>query len=128
MTKEKTALFLADCLSHMPEQPQLVKCAVNTVIAGLTRITNGQEWPRDEARAAAREAVRASHWAARETHWGARAAVSHWAAYPAARAAVSAARVGDWDVAWVAALAVRAHPDPDAERARQKAKKEELGI
>ena len=107
MSKEKAAAFLVDCLSNMPPQRGEVQRVVNTVIAGLTRIANGQEWPEGEALKAG--------WAA--TYWSA-AAMAAWAAV---RAAPS-------EAAWAADWAARAHPDPDAERARQARVREKLGL
>ena len=107
MTKQKTAEFLVDCLTHMPPQRCEVQRVVNTVIAGLTRIANGQEWPEGEALKAG--------WAA--TYWSA-AAMAAWAAV---RAAPS-------EAAWAADWAARAHPDPAKERERQKEKRKELGL
>ena len=126
MSKEKTAEFLVDCLAHMPQQPEQLQLIIYTVIAGLTRIANGQEWPRDEARAArtaSSTAARASRWAA---HWAAYLA-AHWAAdapHWAADAAARSARAADWAADW----ATHAHPDPDAERARQAKVRKELGV
>lgn len=148
MSKEKTALFLADCLSNMPDQPEQFQSVVNTAIAGLTRIADGSEWPRDEVRAVV-DAARAAAWAAAEAAadaavYAARAAAmaaawdaTYWSAADAAawaRAADNplvctvklssesaiADRMADW--------AALAHPDPAAERARQAAKRKELGL
>ena len=117
MSQAKTAEFLADCLSHMPDQPEQLQCVVDTAIAGLKRIADGQDWPEGEAWATAwaanRAANRAVTWAAA---WAAMAA-ANWAA---ADWAAWAARAADW--------AARAHPDPDAERERQKAVRKELGV
>lgn len=107
MNREKTAEFLADCLAQMPDQPEHVQRVVDTVIAGLTRIASGQAWPDGEALKAG--------WAA--TYWSA-AAMAAWAAV---RAAPS-------EAAWAADWAARAHPDPDAERARQAKVREKLGL
>lgn len=113
--REKTAEFLADCLSHMPPQ----RGVVNTVIAGLELIANGGEWPEEEAIAAIaaakvswasfRAVIHAANWAALEAD----AAWSEWATKAADCAA-------DW--------AARAHPDPTKERARQAQKRKELGL
>jgi len=121
MNREKTAEFMVDCLAHMPDQQEEVQSVVDTAIAGLKRIANGGEWPADEAwaaeRAAGMAAARTAEWAA---EWAA-ARTAEWAAYWAAYcSAETADRAADY--------AARAHPDPDAERARQKAKREELGL
>jgi len=122
MTKEKTAEFLADCLEHMPDQPEHLQRVVETVLCGLIHIANGQEWPENEAWAAAYAARTAARAAAR--------AAAYWAAAWAARTAADEAWAADATY-WadrVADYAARAHPDPDAERARQKARRKELGI
>ena len=129
--KEKTALFLVDCLAHMPSQPEQLQCVVDTAIAGLKRIADGQDWPEDEARATAWAAVRAANraatWAAANR---AAACAVTWAADGAADRAASRA-AADW-AAWTAAYtgvwAARAHPDPAKERARQAQKRKDLGL
>ena len=103
MNMGKMAAFLADCLSYMPKRPEQVRRAVDTVIAGLNRIANGGEWPRDEAYAAM-AAADAAYWAG-------------WATDAASDAAY-------WTADWTA----EAHPDPDAERARQAKVREDLGL
>jgi len=133
MTRQKTAEFLADCLAHMPEQTGKIKAVVNTAIAGLTRIAEGGEWPENAAWAAGDAAWAAADAAEWSAAWDAKA----WAAARAADcAAASAAKSADWaaakaaaDVAeWAAQWATKAHPDPDAELARQAEKREELGL
>ena len=116
MTKEKTAEFLVDCLSNMPDQPEQVQRVVDMGIAGLKRIAQGGEWSRDEAFAAADAAMYAGWASANAADW----AVIH--------AAEWAADEADWAADWTANYAARAHPDPDKERARQKAKRKELGL
>ena len=125
MNIRKEALFLADCLGHMPKQTGEIKVAVDTVIAGLKRIAEGGEWPEDEAREAAGAAWAAGEaagaaWAAYWAAAWAAADAAYWAASAASDAAGWAARAADW--------AAEAHLDPDAERARQAAKREELGL
>jgi len=122
MSRQKTAAFLVDCLSNMPEQPGEVKAVVNTAIAGVKRIADGGDWPEDEARAAmtaayaaaraADEADAAAYSAATAAAWSADW-VANWAAYPAY---------------WAADWAAKAHPDPDAERVRQEIVRKELGL
>ena len=119
MSRPKEAKFLADCLGHMPSQPDEVK----VVIGGLTRIADGGEWPEDEAMAAADAtdaAVQAAYWAA---YWAA-----GWAADAATDEARMAADAGELAAYWVAYWAARAHPDPDAERARQAKARDKLGL
>jgi len=132
MTRQKTAEFLADCLAHMPEQTGKIKAVVNTAIAGLTRIADGGEWPENEALAAADAAwaaADAAEWPAWDAKAWAAARAAYWAAASAAKSADWAAANAAADVAeWAAQWASKAHPDPDAERARQKAKREELGL
>ena len=117
MSRQTTAEFLADCLSHMPDQPEQLQRAVDTVIAGLTRIANGQEWPEEQARAASRAAWTAARAAARAATSSKLDAA--WSKLHAA-AALSAR--------WAAAWAAEAHPDPDKKRARQAQKRKELGL
>ncbi len=115
MSKQKTAEFLVDCLENIPPQRGEVKAVVNTAIAGLTRIAEGGEWPEDEALDAVEAAYWTEYWdadAANAAYWAA-----NWAAYWAAAEA-------DWAADWAA----RAHPDPDAERARQAIVREQLGL
>lgn len=113
MNREKTtAAFLADCLAHMPEQPDQVQRAVDIAIDGLKRISNGGKWPDDEALAA--------DWAARSA---ARSA-EDWAAWAASWAAADAAYAATRAPYWAA----HAHPDPDAERERQATVREKLGL
>jgi hypothetical protein len=146
MNIRKEALFLADCLGHMPKQTGEIKVAVDTVIAGLKRIAEGGEWPEDEAREAAGAAWAAGEaagaaWAAGEAAGAAWAAywAAAWAAGDAAWAAADEAEWSAGDAAWAASdaagwaaraadWAAEAHLDPDAERARQAAKREELGL
>jgi hypothetical protein len=111
--KEKTALFLVDCLAHMPPQPDEVK----VVISGLKRIADGGEWPKSDALAAADAAYDAAARAAADAADWATAHAAYWAAAYAARAAD-----------WAAYAAARAHPDPNAERARQATVRKELGL
>lgn len=119
MNREKTALFLVDCLAHMPSQPEQLQCVVDTAIAGLKRIADGQDWPEDEARATAWAAVRAANRAAA---WAAANRAVTWATdWAAARAASAAANRA-------AEAAAGAHPDPDEERARQAKVREDLGL
>ena len=126
MTRKKTAAFLVDCLSNMPDQTEQVQSVVDTAIAGLKRIANGGEWPEDEALAAITAAAAA--WGTAQVSWASDRAVTYaadWAALKAdaawsewaAKASVAAA---DW--------AARAHADPAAERARQATKRKELGL
>ena len=130
MSKKKTAKFLADCLAHMPDQPEQVQRVVNTTVAGLKLIADGGEWPENEALAAcadawdstcaAARAVRAATWAARAE---ARAATS--VARAAAKSAAEwAARATTWAAVWAAV----SHPDPAKERARQAKVRKELGL
>jgi hypothetical protein len=98
----------------MPPQPDEVK----VVIAGLKRIADSQEWPRDKAFEAAEEA------------WEAAADASSKAVAAALKAAYAAA----WSIAWLlsdaaytaeewavnaAKYAAETHPNPDKERQRQ---------
>ena len=124
MNREKTALLLADCLAHMPQQPDEVK----VVIAGLKRIAQGGEWPEDEARATADATADAAADAADAAYWAAWAAAdaAKWAAWAAADAA-RAARTADW-ADWAADWAARAHPNPDKERARQAKVRKEMKL
>ncbi len=140
MSMEKTAEFLADCLSHMPPQPEQLQRAVDTVIAGLTRIANGGEWPEEQARAASRAAwaaARAAAWAAASSKLDAAWAAARAAVRAAAWAAASSKLDAAWSklhaaaalsARWAAAWAAAAHPDPDAERARQAKVREKLGL
>ena len=121
MNIRKEALFLADCLGHMPKQTGEIKVAVDTVIAGLKRIAEGGEWPENAAWAAVDAA-----WAADEAEWSAdwvaawaAADAGYWAA-DTAYFAETADRAADY--------AARAHPDPDAERARQAKVRDKLGL
>ena len=117
MRREKTAKFLADCLSNMPKQTGEIKAVVDAVIAGLTRIANGQEWPEDEALSA--------YWAA----WDLEVAGAGAAAWAMVNAAAWTAWADDWAAAAKAPdWAARAHPDPNAERARQAIVREKLGL
>jgi hypothetical protein len=127
MSRRKETAFLADCLKHMPEQPKQVQRAVNTAVAGLKRIANGEEWPEDEVMA-----TLAACAAARGDDAGRAATL---AVYAAARAADAAA----WAAADTAAcaaygaeqashLAAKAHPDLAKERARQAKVREKLGL
>ena len=117
--KEKTALFLVDCLAHMPPQPDEVK----VVISGLKRIADGGEWPEGEARAASKAASNAAYWAAANAAYAA-----YWAADAAAEAADAAAMAAADAARAAADAAARVHPDPDAERARQAKVREEMGL
>jgi hypothetical protein len=120
MNRQKMAAFLADCLGHMPDQPEQLQCVVDTVIAVLTRIANGGEWSEGEARAV----TWATDWAAanRAATWAAAIRAVTWATdWAAARAAwAAAARAAYW--------AAEAHPDPAKERARQAKVREDLGL
>jgi hypothetical protein len=118
--EKTTAAFSADCLSHMPPQKGEIKIVVDAAKAGLTRIANGQEWPEGEADLAAKAAWAASDAAAWAAAWAA-----YWAAGWAADAATDEAGMAAY---WVAYWAARAHPDPDAERARQAKVRDKLGL
>ena len=141
MSMEKTAAFLADCLGHMPWQPEQVQSVVDTAIAGLKRIANGQEWPKSDARAAgwaaADAAADAADWAAYDpaadaADWAANRAAYDPAYDAAARAASAAAYWAAWAAADAAAdaadWAALVHPDPAKERARQAKVREKLGL
>ena len=138
MNIRKKALFLADCLSHMPDQPEHVQSFVDTVISGLNRIASGGEWSMDEAWAAcawvgaaskaASYAARAARTSARAADWETSAALADYEASRAASYAARAARTADYEAYRAADYAASAHPDPTAERARQKVKREELGL
>ena len=118
MTKEKTAEFLVDCLSNMPDQPEYVRRVVDTVIVELTCIANGVEWSEDEALASR------SLWRRNRKRAAARAAAD-----AAADAAMRSADCAfHWSADWAAYWAARANPDPAKERARQEAKRKELGL
>jgi len=120
MSIEKTAEFLADCLSNMPPQKGEVKVVVDTAIDGLKMIAQGREWP-------AKEASEAAGAAANAAVYGARAAVrAAWAVTWAADWASATATSGAIDRA--ANWAALAHPDPAKERARQAKVREELGL
>jgi hypothetical protein len=126
MNRQKTAEFLGDCLTHMPQQRGEVKAVVDTAIDGLKMIAQGGEWPENEAWAAGDAA-----WAAAdEAEWSA-----DWVAAWAAARAASGAAYWAADTAYFAETAdraadyaARAHPDPDAERARQAKAREEMGL
>jgi hypothetical protein len=120
MSRQKTGAFLVDCLSSMPDQPEQVQRVVDTAIAGLTRIADGGEWPESEVWAA----DWAANWPVSAVHAGldwAAAFAAEWATeWATVRAAEAADRAAEW--------AARAHPDPDAERARQAKVREKLGL
>ena len=129
MNRAKTAEFLADCLRHIPTQPDEVK----VVIGGLTRIANGGEWPEDEAKAAADAAANAAYWAAaRAADWAAAAAyAASRAAFWAESTSPSPTKTAFWatnSAANTAVWAAEAHPDPAKERARQAKVREKLGL
>ena len=117
---QKTAAFLADCLSNMPPQPEQVQSAVDTVIAGLKLIADGGEWPKDEALAVA--------WADARVEASYHGSMAN-AAYVALRCAVDWVRHDEkYYVEESAGWVALSHPDLDAERARQEKVRNEWGI
>ena len=85
--------FLAAELRSLPPVEPEIQAVIDPVIDGMDLLSEGKEWPEEDASAAVRAAARAADWAAD------RAAVkaTDWAAdWAAARAAASAA---DWAAA-----------------------------